>query len=540
MSSSPEGSPKERITDVLHFIDSRSNIMRWVAAAQRNEQDFWPGIADDIAAALREQPTCALEKFTLDDQDGFLMPKKPLMHLVCQLKCPLSIVELVYNAAGQECLEIFAGGRLPLHEACINNASVEVIRYLVQRYPKSTKIKYDDKLPLKYALTRRNLEPHFEATIDPFDEKSECLTLFGLLSELLDPTEVLAATNTLQLSWSGRLPMDLGLILKIATLHHCNSILVILNFGHSDLHIRIVGCSLVFNVACIDEYYSALEQISFIPLPIKSIEATGLNDRDAIYYFTEALDPPQENIEFNSNHPNLHPPQPLDLSSLEILSIDATIQSNETLLKLAKSLRRFPRLNCLHLGGRNTSFEGYGNAFTPEFFEELSKVATRHIQLQTLTMSWVDKSVASPFINFCLACDGLEKVVYTGRETLDANQVAQFARFLQASKTIKSLTLGPLRDGAEHILNAIKDNGSVLQEFWGDGEYNYDHACVNDYKHSKSIATCLAINKIIPKLSRLSMKSEEAFNLYQPHLHNVPILYALLRHRPELWCGAYR
>ena len=144
-----------------------------------------------------------------------------------------------------------------------------------------------------------------------------------------------------------------------------------------------------------------------------------------------------------------------------------------------------------------------------------------------------------PFVEFLMRYDQLVRLSFTAHTALAADQVSRFAYFLQNSKTVKHVKLSPLTEGGEHIVDALKDNTeSVLKEFVGEGEFDPGSDSRLPFESSK-IDTCITINRIKPQLSETSMSEKEAFEVYEPYLQNTPVLYALLRYRPEIWCNTF-
>ena len=80
------------------------------------------------------------------------------LHHACRHQPPVNVIELFVSCAGLETLSVADQyKRLPIHYACKNNASVEVIKALTQLNP-ACRIKQDQQggTPLHYAIANKN------------------------------------------------------------------------------------------------------------------------------------------------------------------------------------------------------------------------------------------------------------------------------------------------------------------------------------------------------------------------------------------------
>lgn len=573
--------PKERIQFLIDLLSNQKSVYKVSlgsssaiysaeAMAEHDERnrEFAEGIAEKFSGALCEQPSLALDSFCAERK----APSLPLIHLVCRLDFGfgLPIVKAVHSVAGPESLKrcVPYGGddsdpeELPLHRACWNGASIELIEFLVAQYPESVRLPCNDKLPLQIALTHSEPQAIVGQEQDPFDENSRRMALFRILSPSLSKDELLRATRELDLSWKGCGCMPLGLIQKVADLHGSVSLKVKtsgLGVG-CGCTVEIDGDVLTCTVFCDRTYDFALEQLLSLPLPLKEIEADYLDYTHMAPYLINALDPWQNynraeeeafaakfNAMLSIARPITprEPPPPLDLTAVEVFRFDAVIKDEEVMIGLMKSLRQMPNLKEFYLSGlvhrSEGDAEGCGDfPLTEKCFDELLKVVSITGKLKTIELSWVCGAVLPSFVDFLLSYDRVESVSFMAPDPISSCQMNHVARFLRSSTTVKSMKLIPMKEGEEEkcIVDAIKDNGSVLEIFTAEGEYDIWRR-ERPKLDSCTIDACLSINKAIRQLNDSSVGTYEAYNIYQPHMQNTQVLYSLLRYRPELWCNSF-
>ncbi|KAL7528969.1 hypothetical protein ACHAWF_002788 [Thalassiosira exigua] len=556
--------PDERIAFILRFIHNHKKVvevqteMYTAAALEDHERSFWPDLVQKVMDAIREQPSLATAAFSVPfDRSYSSIPSRnpsyelPLMHLLCRLDCGLPMAEAVYASAGPESLRLRhahlqMGDSLPLHCACACGASTELIEFLVRTYPGSIRERgHGDQLPLQIALSgaRRPQPMGAGAGLgreDFFDEEERKIVLFRLLSESLNEEELLDATREIPVGWDKRTALPLALIRTVATLHDCKSVEVAIeDISCGGCRIVIERGALVCKIDCDNTYDFALEQILMLPLPLKVLDVSDLFDKQVIHYFVDAIDPPQE---VDTDHPfsfgfvGTQLPPPLDLSSVETLRVGAIIESEEIMMSLMKGLRNLPNLSRLHLSGLSNRMEAEVDLpLTKGCLDELAKVASETRNLRDLSIKSVGPDSALPFAAFLLAYEHLEHVGFEAYDPLNSHEVKELSGFLTSSKAINTLRLGPMKAGdEEHIVNSIKDNRSVLKSFTAVGEFSYQTGNTIEVDTS-DIRACLTINRVVPQLLG-PITSEEAYTMYQEHLEDTPVLYALLRCRPELWC----
>ena len=275
------------------------------------------------------------------------------------------------------------------------------------------------------------------------------------------------------------------------------------------------------------------------------------DDKLAICNFARTLDPPeQEDFDFDEfdemvysligihavEFPRPEPLEQLILHDVEDVSINSVIKDEMTMMDFVTCLRCIPNLKALEIGGLDHCCYGYETfPLTSECLDAMARILNETKNLTSLNLNYVRKNVALPLADFLLKYNHLEHVSLVTSDNLTFDEVKSLTRFLQTSKSIKSLTLGPFIEGANHIVDIIKDGGSTLETFRGYGGINHEDGGYSYLQGSELIDTWLTINGVTRCLGSTSIEAQEAFELFKPHMQNTQVIYNLLKFRPELW-----
>jgi len=442
-----------------------------------------PDVAEQVApilvASLEQDPSCARTPYTIGTAS------KSLMHWACALKCPLSVVQAIHEAWPEACRELHmypraARGCLPLHEALrVKDSNLAVIEYLVQQYPESARIPDNHgKFPLFWAVFHH-----------PQQHRQQ---LFSLFAQRMEPGQVRQAISEGSVGWEHPEPFPLELLEMLIDIHEPASLVAKGTVGQFGVDFKVKGDSLVVAVPCdeaFDYCIDLLLQVS-IPLkgiPLKGIETSTMDCSRAVNYFIATLAPDEEGfiadmdamlstiqllgLEGNIPLPGMANPQmphqfqapaPLDLSTVERISIDSVIPNSETMVEVLASLEALPNLKILSMSGAQNRFEGIDVAFTRNCFQRLSTLSDRLVEIDLI---YFDSSIVTALVQLIQCSSILTKVSLDSFHVLTADQVAQLAEALRGSTSIQSLKLKQ-KDAAERIVELIRqDSRPSLREF---------------------------------------------------------------------------
>ena len=151
------------------------------------------------------------------------------LHLVCKFQHPPEDIVQALLDAGLDCVQSTdANGWLPLHHACANGASPEVMQVLIDAYPEAKIVQdHQNRTPLHFFATRNLDNP----------------AAMALNAELLSDTGAAALTDR-----SGMLPMHYAAaygthanVLKALAKAHSPSLTAVENNGRTPMHLAMVN-----------------------------------------------------------------------------------------------------------------------------------------------------------------------------------------------------------------------------------------------------------------------------------------------------------
>jgi len=551
--------PYGHIKMLLSLIDSRSRTQMW----WQNEADdlaFKRKVGEKLIEFLELDPSCASKIFEIQTGDDFFGGvKMPLMHWAVTLELPLVVFQAIHNAFPGACKMCYPEGdsdQLPISKARIKNSNLEIIRFLLETHPASATSLRIERL--------RNL--FWSSTPENFDEA------FKFIQSLFKQEDVAELTSSGTITWDHTKPFPAELLNFIVKFHKLKSMTVkgTTASGYNrgvKLDVDRRSCILHVQIICDRSFDLAVEELLKLPIPLRELGTYTMDEDSGIRYLIctispSVMDSEEQNQRRELDHqamvesmerlglPPIHPSDPhymtasmagmlpmppsgppvedLDLSSVERLSCSSLIPSTVELFHLMKGLQNLPNLKFLEL-------DGMGNAYKSvtlpkdEGFEDLLALTD---QLEELTISWL-KTCIPTVAQFVKKTTKLKVLSLTSNESFSLKEINQLIKALRVNKSIEHLQFGRCvaEESKQALLEFVKENNhSALKTYQG-----YEDDVGEDSPLVKEINYWCHLYQSTSWLEAEDRTKEEAVSEYSKCIDDLPLLYGLLRHRPDLW-----